>query len=467
MTAYMTPASLASRLRRTARITSLAGLALVTVLLGGCEPTEILQVQDADLINPQDVQSAAGANAVRLGALNRLNSATSGGESLLLIGGLFSDEWINGDSFISRQQVDRRTIPADNADVTAANRSLHRARVSARQAADLLEEFNPLGPKWQVAEMHFVQAFTVNMLADHFCDGLVISDIVDGREVYGQPITTEEAYTIALQHANNGLAIMEAVTGTLTAQDTRVLNALRLVKGRILLNQNQAAQAAAAVTAVPTTYRYTNTHSVNTNINQFWNLNNNARRYSVGNNEGINGLNFATANDPRVPVCSGGDAVCRAINVTAANRDDLGTPFHVQRLWPDRESSFALLTGVEARLIEAEAILATDPGGALAILNQLRTTVTGLTPLADAGTPVARVDQLFRERAFWLFGRGTRTGDLRRLIRQYGRAEDAVFPTGEWHKGGPYGDDVDMPVPQAEQNNPNVPSGQVCISRGA
>ena len=40
-----------------------------------------------------------------------------------------------------------------------------------------------------------------------------------------------------------------------------------------------------------------------------------------------------------------------------------------------------------------------------------------------------------------------------------------MFPTGTWHKGGPYGDDVNFPGPQTEQNTPDVPSGQVCLNR--
>jgi hypothetical protein len=48
-----------------------------------------------------------------------------------------------------------------------------------------------------------------------------------------------------------------------------------------------------------------------------------------------------------------------------------------------------------------------------------------------------------------------RVGDLRRLIRQYNRGAESVFPTGAYFKGGPYGADVSVPVPQAEQNNPN------------
>ena len=120
-------------------------------------------------------------------------------------------------------------------------------------------------------------------------------------------------------------------------------------------------------------------------------------------------------------------------------------------------------------MIEAEAQLAAgNAPGALATLNAARTTVTGLTPLVDAGTADARVNQLFRERAIWLFGRGYRLGDMRRLIRQYGRTAAQVFPVGAWHKGGNYGTDVNFPVPQAEQNNPNLPSGaSTCLDRNA
>jgi len=47
--------------------------------------------------------------------------------------------------------------------------------------------------------------------------------------------------------------------------------------------------------------------------------------------------------------------------------------------------------------------------------------VAELAALTDPGTAEARVDLLFRERAFWFFLTGHRQGDLRRLIRQYGR----------------------------------------------
>ena len=434
----------------------------VALAVSSCDTTEFLGVEDPDIINPSNVQSAAGANAVRLGAIARLTSASSGGESFLLLGGLFTDEWINGDSFIGRQEVDQRTITVQNSFVTDATRNLHRARLSAQQAVELLAEFAPTAPGWQPAEMYFVQAYVENLAAEHFCNGLVFSTVIDGAEVYGLPITTADALARALAHADSGLAL---VTGT-TASDVRVSNALKVVRGRILMNLSRPADAATSVTGVPTNFKYEMFHAQTATSNQMWSFNNLAWRYSVGNSEGTNGINFATAADPRLPVCVGGDAVCRTNGVTRTTRDDLTAPLHVQLVWPVRESSVAITSGIEARMIEAEAQLrAQNSSGALATLNAARTTVTGLTPLADAGSETARVTQLFRERAIWLFGRGYRLGDLRRLVRQYNRAATAVFPVGAWHKGGNYGVDVNFPVPQAEQNNPNLPTGQSCIDR--
>jgi hypothetical protein len=436
-------------------------IAAAAVVIAACSPTEVLEVTDPDIINPTDVTSAAGADAVRLGSLARFNSATSGAESLIQLGGLFADEWNNGDSFIARQEIDQRVITRENSFLTDANRVLHRARLSAEQALALLREFAPAAPGWQLAEMYLVQSYLENLSAEHYCNGIVFSTVVDGAEIYGSPMTIAAVFARALAHADSGLAL---ISGT-TTNDVRVRQALQVVKGRILINMNNPASAMTAVNGVATSFQYLQFHAQTTTSNSHWSLNNIAGRYSVSVNEGTNGLNFATANDPRVPTCQGNDAVCRLIGATRANRDDLSTPFWVQRIWPARESSVPIISGQEARLIEAEAQLAAgNAATSLATLNALRATFTGLTPLTDAGTTAGRVDQLFRERAFTLFGRGTRTGDLRRLIRNYGRTANSVFPTGAWHKGGNYGTDVNFPIPFVETNNP-TPGAGVCIDR--
>ena len=111
----------------------------------------------------------------------------------------------------------------------------------------------------------------------------------------------------------------------------------------------------------------------------------------------------------------------------------------------------------------------------MTILNTLRTTsrtigtyVVGVMPaLATVpATKDAATTLFFREKAFWTFGRGQRLNDLRRLMRQYNRPEDQVFPTGVYSfagtAAGTYGHDVNFPVPDGELPNPNF---KACLDR--
>ncbi len=85
--------------------------------------------------------------------------------------------------------------------------------------------------------------------------------------------------------------------------------------------------------------------------------------------------------------------------------------------------------------------------------------------LSRPANQTAATDLFFREKAFWQFARGTRLGDLRRLIRQYGRTEDTTFPEGPFHKTyDTFGDDVNLPVPDSERTNPQF---QGCLDRNA
>jgi hypothetical protein len=139
------------------------------------------------------------------------------------------------------------------------------------------------------------------------------------------------------------------------------------------------------------------------------------------------------------------------------------------------DTPVVMASGIEARLIEAEVALHDGDQSWLGILNALRTTCTdaaacpdpapageggvaGLPPLADPGTDTARLDLLFRERAFWLFATGHRLGDLRRLIRVYGQGGDNVFPTGVYRIGGAaYGPLTSLPFPPHEASaNPAI-----------
>ncbi|HEX3865952.1 MAG TPA: hypothetical protein VHV78_04335, partial [Gemmatimonadaceae bacterium] len=130
-------------------------------------------------------------------------------------------------------------------------------------------------------------------------------------------------------------------------------------------------------------------------------------------------------------------------------------------------------SGIDARLYEAEARLnASDIPGMMTILNALRASkqtigtvaIPALTPLATPPDQASATALLFREKAFWTFGRGQRLPDLRRLIRQYKLTQDHVFPSGPYFKGGSYGTDVNFPVPNSEQVNPLFTA---CLDRNA
>jgi hypothetical protein len=117
-----------------------------------------------------------------------------------------------------------------------------------------------------------------------------------------------------------------------------------------------------------------------------------------------------------------------------------------------------LADGIEARLIEAEADLqAHDVEGWASTLNALRATASIDSLPSDSTTAAesdsARVDVLFRERAYWLFATGHRAGDMRRLVRQYGRAAISVFPRGAITYSTPalpYVPNPSIPVPGDE-----------------
>src|ERR1051325_6554759 len=96
-------------------------LALVAAAsLAACDSVKenLLEAVDPDIIDPSSVESAAGAVAVRNGALQRLRVATADGESTWLFGGLLADEWATSSTFVQNDETDQRRIKTDNSTIT-------------------------------------------------------------------------------------------------------------------------------------------------------------------------------------------------------------------------------------------------------------------------------------------------------------------------------------------------------------
>ena len=336
------------------------------------------------------------------------------------------------------------------------------ARTNLIRAREALRQFTPDNAtrQGQLGQLHAMQGLILTGAAEIYCNGIPFSNVAEDRSFEFDPklYTNVELYNLALSQFDSALAILPATDAN--------RNLARVGKARTLVNLNRYADAATVVgaggggtgsAAVATSYVFNAEFSATGLNNGAWAWIPASANMGVPFfREGTNGLDYRA--DPRV-----GARFFR-------NGQDGTTPVWVPLVaWVQTAASpVPVASGIEARLIEAEAQLAAGNAAAfLATLNALRSGSSlsaQLPALADPGTAAGRVDLLFAERAMWLYLTGHRLGDLRRLIRQYGRTQDQVFPSGSYFKGGTYGTDVNIPPPFAERNN-SVYTG--CADRNA
>lgn len=450
-----------SRLWRTI-VTSGTAAAGLSVLACSNGTDSLLEAPIPTVIDTSAASSPAGADALRIGALSRLRGITAGsgaGDSPWMFAGLITDEWKSSDTFSQRNETDQRSVQDNNANLTPILRDLYRARTSARAAVTALQTYAPT-PAANIGQMFAVMGFAETYLAEWFCNGAPLPDASTETPPPSPGVSNAEIYNTALAHFDSALA----TTSATDAFTVSVKNAASVGKGRVLIELGKFPEAAAAVASVPTSFQLLSTFSLTSGSNQIWALGQSAKRWTVGDSFDVTGviknsLPFASAKDPRLPVTG------TTLGTSPAGRGfDGSTNFIFTTLWA-RTDPTPVVSGIDARLIEAEAKLrAADIAGMMTILNDLRSAPRNLgslnTPvMAALATPATQADAInlfFREKAFWTFARGQRLGDLRRLIRIYGRAADGsdTFPSGQFFKGGTYGPDVNFPVTVDEQNNP-------------
>lgn len=515
---------------------------------------------------PDTYNTPSGAIGMYQGVKVKLRNALAGSSGFLITSGVLTDELTEialgtGPLSIGAQggQLDERIQPekinSDNNSEMYDN--LQKVRGGAAQAIGLLATYAPKTSPALRGEMYALAGYSELLLAELYCSGVPLSTLDFHGDFTYQPSSTEtQVYQHAITLFDSALAI--------SSDSPSVIAFARVAKGRALLDLGAYAQAAQAVTAVPDAFQFQDTLLIDLSPSSDTTF----FGYTVANREGQNGLPFSSQNDPRAKV------VATTVNL-------FGLPLFVPAKYPrGTRSPLILASGIEARLIEAEAALNAGDARWLTILNTLRTNgagtavppdtiidtlgvtgcnanqicggngpegstpifgqpaggfpgytpvsgdtilnahtitapdggniqdycynyswyvpcysgdtmvvltyvrpastqwnagtggVAGLAPLTDPGTGLSgtaatnvRIDLLFRERAFWMFLTGHRQGDLRRLVRNYGRPQTTVYPTGPYYGGnGVYGDDVTIPIPGNERSNPRFHG---CLDRGA
>jgi hypothetical protein len=451
-------------------------VALALGLVTACDLKQsLLSPQQPGVIGPINVTTPTGAEALRIGALGAFKAWVAGGgvnfANLPMMSDLVTDEWASGDTQSQHNETDQRTVQSSNGVVSSGYQAIQQARGFALTAIQALRQYVKPPPAAEIGELYFAMGFAELQMSEVLCNGVPFGFMENGLPMYTQPITNADGFKLASTRFDTALAL---VTGT-DAASIAIHRVNEIAKARAQVDLGNYVAAAALVADVPTNFQYLLTFSLTTTSPELYLLNGTQpSRFVVGDSFAIingaasvitNALPFASANDPRVPVTGSTANTKKAF--------DGSTPWVGQLLYGQTDP-FPVLTGIDARLIEAEAkINAGDLVGMLATLNALRTspqtignkTIPAMPALTNVPTTKdAALTLFFREKAFWQFGRGFRMGDLRRLIRQYNRTQDQVFPVGTWFKGGAYGADVNLQVPDAELTNPNFHG---CIDRQA
>ncbi|HEY0970576.1 MAG TPA: RagB/SusD family nutrient uptake outer membrane protein [Gemmatimonadales bacterium] len=274
-----------------------------------------------------------------------------------------------------------------------------------------------------IAQAATFSGYSLLLLGEGFC-----SAAIDG----GEELTSAQILDSAV--ARFTIAIETA--GAIGAQN--LLNLARVGRARALLDNGDAAGAAADAALVPVGFVYD--LQSNDVASRY------ANRVAAQNLGGAvtvaaayRNLTVQGAPDPRVPVVDSGEIA----------GDDI-TPLFYQQIYTNTTSPMRLASGVEAQLILAEA-----RGGAegIAILNALRAREGVELPPLTAAEEADFTGTLFSERARELFLQGTRWYDLRRANLPLVPA-----PGTPYAKGGTYGDQRCWPLPDVERlSNPNIP----------
>jgi hypothetical protein len=431
------------------------------LLLAACRSSDLLDVK-TDIVTPDQAANPSGALAMRGAALRQFAVYTAGGPQVRawLMDALFTDQLIN-----ARQDFNAIDQRAWSEEINPHGVNVWDDYASVRYAVPTaiaaMRKYLPddNSRKSYVGELYAIRGLSTTILAEMYCNGSTFASYDEA----GNVVYDEKVYTNADLFAMS-VADFDSALASLPAADP-LRNLARVGKARALVDLNRHAEAAAVTraggdgagsAAVPTAYVYNVSYSTTSAVynvlpdyilNANFGIPLNAARTGTGP-ETANGLDYGA--DPRV-----------RRQPFLRNGQDGNTPIYPPGVpWSTTfNSPFPVASGVEARLIEAEADLKAGSAAWLATLNDLRARnvdlsglalPSALAPLADPGTAARRVDLMFQERAMWMYLTIHRWGDLRRLMRQYGRTEEQTFPSGAYFKGGTYGKQiVAYPLPAA------------------
>lgn len=417
--------------RRRARTPSrgIVAVVLFAGVLAGCE--SLLEVEVPGAVTAESLDNPQMATSLLAGAVGELECALAQyveGTAILADEVISSAFWRTYNVWGAKlQELNTITGPCQanlDGDGIGFYVGLSRARFMADDAFERIAAFDaaelPLNKALAQAQLATYGGFAYTMLGEGFCEAAIA----------GGPILSRNAvFELAAGKFATALTLAQE------ANDASLLNTARVGRARVLLNLGRGAEAASLAREVPEGFTRNATYSTVTGrrYNRLWVTTVRNRYLSAA--PAYRDLTLEGEPDTRV-----------TLDFNGSVGHDNFTPLYLQTKYPTANSPIPLASWREAQLIVAEAELGQS---AVDRINALRTfhnlPLYQPTALDDATI----LGQVLEERRRELFLEGRRLNDKLR--------HDLPFPSGQNHKGEPYGPTTCMPLPNVERfSNPNI-----------
>lgn len=388
--------------------------------------------QDGESVDIGEVTTRAGVLAVYASAIGKFQIGVNELSSNV---SLFTDELSVRSNFAGTTGLDARIekhtqglLSPLGVVVASPYEYLNSSRINFLQIRDIVRNLNDSSLNYLVSAAYALEGYTVLLLAENYCSGIPFPTLTfDGSVKYVEGSSTTEALKLAISLFDSSQIIHH--------DSTRFKVLSQIGKGRAYLSLGLLDSAFISVQDVNPTDVYnlhysdlqvTNEEGFVSKPYAFWTTGSastlGSQSNGVRNFEGTNGIQWfplVGAPDARVPVTQ---QILDGINVAFQQKYITGNVVLPLAGW------------IERKMIESEYWMNEGDPRWLDAINEARRT-RSIQDTTDPGLLEARVDLLFRERAFWFYLNGYRLGDYRRLVRQYGKSPYEVYPSGIYEGG--------------------------------
>src|SRR5439155_9803217 len=119
----------------------------------------------------------------------------------------------------------------------------------AALGVDGLRTYVPTGLA-DIARMFDFVGYTQVLMGEHYCNGVPLSGFSGTTVVFGDPLTNDSLFKLAIANADSALGIVRG------SDSARLANFAKVIRSRSLLDRSDAAGARAAVVGVRGSFHY-------------------------------------------------------------------------------------------------------------------------------------------------------------------------------------------------------------------